>query len=158
MSRIPILKAFTTGLMFIVPWLLLLALLADSSAVSAQNNPASAIANAATIHRRISVGMTEDETQIKATPGMVLSITATNTNAAARYLKCYNLTAANAAPGTSTPWLSLAIPAAANPLQVEFPVGAFFSVALTCALVTGAPDSDVAEVAANEVMWAITYK
>ena len=130
----------------------------DFSTVVAPNE--GAIANGATVHRRISVGTTEDETQIKATAGIVLSITATNTNAAARYLKCYNLTAANAAPGTSTPWLALAIPPAATSghLDVTFPVGAIFSTALTCALVTGAADSDVAEVAASEIMWFITYK
>lgn len=118
-----------------------------------------AIANAATVHSRLSAGTTEDETQIKATAGAVLSITATNTNAAARYLKCYNLTAANAAPGTSTPWLRLAIPPlASGVLEATFPVGAAFSVALTCAVVTGSADSDVAEVAAGEIMWFITYK
>jgi len=111
-------------------------------------------------HSKISVGLTEDETQIKATAGVVLSITATNTNAAARYLKCYDLTAANAAPGTSTPWLRLAIPPAATsgPLVVSFPSGALFATALTCALVTGSADSDVTEVAAGEIMWFITYK
>ena len=116
--------------------------------------------SAALLHRKISAGATEDETQIKATPGAVYSITATNSNAAARYLKCFNLTAANAAPGTSTPWLALAVPPAATsgPLTVAFPSGAQFSVALTCALVTGAADTDVAEVAANELMWAITYR
>jgi hypothetical protein len=119
-----------------------------------------AIANGATVHSKISVGTTEDETQIKATPGIVLSITATNTNAAARYLKCYDLTAANAAPGTSTPWLRLAVPPAATSgaLHVTFPSGAIFTTALTCALVTGSADSDVAEVAAGELMWLITYK
>lgn len=126
----------------------------------AQDSPAGAIANAATMHRKISVGLTEDETQIKATPGAIYSITATNTNAAARYLKCYDLTAANAAPGTSTPFLALAIPPAATSghLAVTFPAGVRFATALTCALVTGAADSDVAEVAANEIMWAISYK
>jgi hypothetical protein len=131
-----------------------------ASAPTAQNNPAGAIANGALTHSKISVGTTEDETEIKATQGIVLSITATNTNAATRYLKCYNLTAANAAPGTSTPWLRLAIPPAATsgPISVTFPVGALFTTALTCALVTGSADSDVAEVAAGEIMWFITYK
>lgn len=131
-----------------------------ASASVEQNDPTGAIANGASVHSRVSVGTTEDETQIKATPGIVLSITATNTNAASRYLKCFNLTAANAAPGTSTPWLRLAIPPAATSghLHVTYPVGAIFSTALTCALVTGAADSDVTEVAANEIMWFITYK
>lgn len=128
-------------------------------AVSARQNEG-AIANGASTHRRISVGTTEDETAIKATPGIVLSITATNTNAAARFLKCYNATAANTTPGTTTPWLSLAIPPAATsaPLQATFPSGAIFDTALTCALVTGAADNDVTEVAASEILWFITYK
>jgi hypothetical protein len=126
--------------------------------LGAQNE--GAIANAATIHAKISVGTTEDETQIKATAGAVYSITATNTNAAVRYLKCFNLTAANAAPGTSTPLLRVAVPGAATggDITMTYPQGAAFTVALTCALVTGAADSDVAEVAANEIMWVITYK
>jgi hypothetical protein len=119
-----------------------------------------AIANGATTRSYLSVGVTEDEAEIKATPGIVLSITATNSNAAVRYLKCYNLTAANASPGTSTPWLRLAIPAAVTggALHVTFPVGAVFSTALTCALVTGAADSDATEVAASEVMYFLTFK
>lgn len=143
-------------------WLAIAALLMAWAAVfsTAAAQHEGAIANAASGHRKISVGTTEDETQIKTTPGAVFSITATNSNAAARYLKCFNLTAANAAPGTSTPWLSLAIPPAATsgPLHVSFPSGVLFDTALTCALVTGAADSDVTEVAANEVMWFITYK
>lgn len=133
---------------------------AGTSARVGQNDPTASIANGATTHSYVSVGVTEDETQIKATPGIVLSITATNTNAAARYLKCYNLTAANAAPGTSTPWLRLAIPPAVTggALSVTYPVGALFSTALTCALVTGPTDADVVEVAASEIMWFITYK
>lgn len=142
---------------------LVLAIAGSAPAITArleQNDPTGAIANAASVSSKISVGTTEDETQIKATAGTVLSITATNTNAAARYLKCYDLTAANAAPGTSTPWLRLAIPPAptSGALHVTFPVGARFGTALTCALVTGSADSDVAEVAAGEVMWFITYK
>lgn len=139
--------------------LLMIAMVAIMAVLSrpshAQNE--GAIANAASVHSRISVGTTEDETQIKATPGAVYSISATNVNAAVRYLKCFNLTAAVAAPGTSTPWLRLAVPAAGS-INVTFPQGAFFSVALTCALVTGVADSDVAEVAANELIWTITYK
>jgi hypothetical protein len=132
---------------------------AGTPPLRAQNAVDGAIANAALVHSRISVGTTEDETQIKATPGAIYSITATNINAAARYLKCYNLTAAVAAPGTSTPFVRFAIPpSASGPLNVTFPQGALFSVALTCALVTGVADSDVAEVAANEVIWTITYK
>jgi hypothetical protein len=148
------------GLVVGIFWLVLLAAGGPAVRTVRAQDTTGAIANGATAVSYLSVGVTEDETQIKATAGIVLSITATNTNAAARYLKCYNLTAANAAPGTSTPWLRLAIPPAVTggQLSVTFPVGAAFSTALTCALVTGSADSDVAEVAAGEIMWFITYK
>jgi hypothetical protein len=48
--------------------------------------------------------------------------------------------------------------AGARDSSVVYPSGAQFTVALTCALVTGAADSDVTEVAANEVMWSIAYR
>jgi len=140
---------------------LLLGLIAATPIMFAQpNDPTGAIANGAAVNSRLSVGLTEDEAQIKATAGILLSITATNTNAAARYVKCFNQTAANAVPGTSTPWLRLAIPPATTGgvLHATFPNGSFFDTALTCSLVTGAADSDVTEVAATEVAWFITYK
>jgi len=109
----------------------------------------------------ISVGTTEDEHAVKASAGRLFSITATNTNAAVRYLKCENDTAANTAPGTDTPELRIAIPGATTGagFTTSFaPAGWAFSTALTCWLVTGAADSDVAEVAANEIMVFYTYK
>lgn len=109
----------------------------------------------------LSVGTTEDEHAVKASAGRLFSITATNTNAAVRYLKCENDTAANTAPGTDTPELRIAIPGATTGagFTAHFgPAGFAFSNGLTCWLVTGAADSDVAEVAANEIMVFYTYK
>ena len=108
----------------------------------------------------ISAGSTEDEHAVKATAGTLYSITVTNTNAAVRYLKCENDTAANTAPGTDTPEFRMAIPGATTGAGVttSFPMGWSFSTALTCWLVTGAADSDVAEVAANEIMVFFTYR
>lgn len=108
----------------------------------------------------ISAGSTEDEHAVKATAGTLFSVTATNTNAAVRYLKCENDTAANTAPGTDTPELRIAIPGATTGagFTTTFPKGWTFSTALTCWIVTGAADSDVAEVAANELMVFYTYK
>lgn len=108
----------------------------------------------------ISAGSTEDEHAVKATAGTLYSITVTNTNAAVRYLKCENDTAANTAPGTDTPEFRMAIPGATTGagFTTSFPMGWSFSTALTCWLVTGAADSDVAEVAANEIMVFYTYR
>lgn len=109
----------------------------------------------------ISVGTTEDEHPVKTSAGTLYSITATNTNAAVRYLKCEADTAANTVPGTDTPELRIAIPGATAGAGITTnfgPSGWAFPNALTCWLVTGAADSDVAEVAANEIMLFYTYK
>ena len=110
------------------------------------------------VHYRTAAGVTEDETEIKATAGQLLAITVSNTNAAARYLRCYNLTAAATTPGTSTVFLGFALPAGSSISHTFGPTGLIFSTALTCTLTTGAADTDVTEVAANEVKWVITYK
>jgi hypothetical protein len=101
----------------------------------------------------ISAGATEDEHAVKATAGRLHSILATNTAAAVAFLKCENDTAANTAPGTDTPEFRLAIPGATTgagfiAANVDWP----FATAWTCWIVTGAADSDVAEVGANAVM------
>lgn len=124
--------------------------------VQSQTNPPGDRVNYLT-----SAGVTEDETQIKATPGKLMSVVVTNTNAAVRYFRCYNLTAANTTPGTSTVFLGFAIPglATGDGIAHNFGTnGAAFSVALTCTLTTGAADSDTTEVAANEIKWTITYR
>lgn len=113
------------------------------------------------VHYRTSAGATEDEHEIKATAGRLFSVAFTNTNAAARYVRCYNLTAANTTPGTSTVFWGLAIPGATtgSGLMHSFgPNGMAFSTALTCTFTTGAADSDVAEVAANEIKATYTFK
>lgn len=115
----------------------------------------------ASVHYRTSAGSTEDEHEIKGSAGRLFSITATNTNAAARYLRCANQVAASTTPGTTTVFLGLAIPGATTGagFTTNFgPAGIAFSTGLTCWLVTGAADSDVAEVAANEIKVIYTYK
>jgi hypothetical protein len=110
--------------------------------------------------RYISAGATEDEHAVKTSAGTLYSITATNTNAAVRYLKCEADTAAGTAPGTDTPEIGIAIPGATTGagFTTTFPLGYSFTTGLTCWLVTGAADSDVAEVAANEIMVFYTVK
>jgi len=110
--------------------------------------------------RYISAGATEDEHAVATAAGTLYSITATNTNAAVRYLKCEADTTAGTAPGTDTPEIGIAIPGATTGagFTTTFPVGYSFSTGLTCWLVTGAADSDVAEVAANEIMVFYTVK
>lgn len=121
--------------------------------------PVGGASGGATPLRYISVGSTEDEHAVCTAQCTLYSITVTNVNAAVRYLKCENDTAANTAPGTDTPELALAVPGATTGagFTTQFPAGALFTNGLTCWLVTGAADSDVAEVAANELMVFYTY-
>jgi hypothetical protein len=115
----------------------------------------------ASVHYRTSAGSTEDEHEVKGSAGRLFSITATNTNAAARYLRCANQVIGSTTPGTTTVFLGLAIPGATAGagFTTNFgPAGIAFSTGLTCWLVTGAADSDVAEVAANEIKVIYTYK
>jgi len=110
--------------------------------------------------KRTSAGATEDEHEIKASAGVLYSITTTNTNAAVRYLRCANQVAASTTPGTTTPVIDLAIPGATTGagFTTSFPQGFAFSTGLTCWLVTGAADTDVAEVAADEIKVFYTFK
>ena len=115
----------------------------------------------ASTNYHVSVGTTEDETEIKATAGRLMGIQITNVNAAVRYFRCANLTAANTVPGTSAVFYGVAVPGATTGagLVANFgPSGLAFSTALTCWLTTGAADTDVAEVAANDLKWNIQYK
>ena len=107
----------------------------------------------ATPVRYISVGTTEDKHAVCTGPCRVESILAGNVAATVAFLKCENDTSANTAPGTDTPEFSMPIPGAATGggFMAPFPVGKYFSNALTCWIVTGKADSDVAEVVANDV-------
>lgn len=115
----------------------------------------------ASLNHHVSVGTTEDETEIKATAGRLLSIQITNSAATVAYFRCANLTAANTTPGTSTVFYGLAVPGSTTGAGVTAnfgPMGIAFSTALTCWVVTGKAESDVAEVGANDVQWNIQYK
>ncbi len=120
---------------------------------------ASATSGASTL-KYTSAGSTEDEHAVCTGPCNIYSITITNTNASARYMRCENDTAANTTPGSETVELDLAIPGATTGagFTATFPLGAAFSTAATCWLVTGAADTDVAEVAANEIKVFYTFK
>ena len=109
---------------------------------------------------RNSAGTTEDEHAVCTGPCTVYSVTATNHNAAIAFLRCENDTAANTTPGSETVELDLAIPGSATGAGItfSFPVGASFSTALTCWVVTGEADTDVAEVAVNDVKLFYTRK
>lgn len=115
----------------------------------------------ASLNHKVSAGTTEDETEIKATAGRLLSIQITNSAATVAYFRCANLTAANTTPGTSTVFYGLAVPGATTGAGITANFGSMgvaFSTALTCWVVTGKAETDVAEVGANDIQWNIQYK
>jgi hypothetical protein len=117
-------------------------------------------ANGGDLFSYTSVAAAESEHAVKATPGTLFSIAATNHAAAAAFLRCENDTAANTAPGSETPELDIEIPGntAGAGIVIPFPVGYTFSNALTCWIVTGEAQSDVAEVAADDVKIIYNFK
>lgn len=115
----------------------------------------------ASLHHRISQGSTEDEHEVKGSAGRLFAINVTNTNAAVRYLRCANQVIGSTTPGTTTVFYGMAIPAATTGAgyTASFgPKGIAFSTGLTCWLVTGAAETDVAEVAANEINVNYVYE
>lgn len=99
---------------------------------------------------------TTNATNIKASAGTVWSIVASNINAAARYLKVYNLAAAPTV-GTSVPVFTLKIPADDVIRLDGGPNGIRFATGIAIALTTENTDAGTTAVAANEIKIATTF-
>jgi len=115
----------------------------------------------ATNKHYVSVGTTEDEVEVKAAAGRVMSIQVSNTASEEAYLRCAQLTAVNTTPGTSTVYWGMAIPGSTTGagMTANFgPAGMVFTPALTCWVVTDKAETGVTEVAAGDVQWNIQYK
>lgn len=111
------------------------------------------------ISRTISASGTNG-TSVKASPGQVYTIMATNLNAAVRYLKLYNKASAPTV-GTDTPVMTLAIPgntAGAGFMLDTGGMGIAFATGIALAITTGIADSDTGAVAANEIVVNLLYK
>jgi hypothetical protein len=98
-----------------------------------------------------------NSTNIKASSGLVYSINACNTNAAARYLKLYNKATAPTC-GTDIPALRVMIPATNCTQPIVVPFGLSFPLGIGICIVTGATDADNTSTAANEQTVNIAYK
>jgi hypothetical protein len=110
------------------------------------------------LKRYISVGTTEDESQVKATAGTILSISARISHATAdAFLKCTNLTAASTTPGTSAIFYEMLIPAGPSGM-VDGNINATFDTALTCYIVLSKADTAVDEVGAGDVSYNLRYR
>ncbi len=94
---------------------------------------------------------TTNGTSVKASAGQVGYIMATNTNAAARFLKLYNKASAPTV-GTDTPVHTFLIPGNTSGFTINAGCGMEFTTGIAFAITTGVADSDNTAVAANEIV------
>lgn len=108
-----------------------------------------------------SIDLDETEEEVKATAGTVYSVVALNLTAAPLYLKLYNATAATVVVGSTTPLITIPIPANADSDGAGFvlnvPQGIAFGTAITAAVTTGVADADTGAPGANEAVVNIFY-
>lgn len=109
----------------------------------------------ASIVRIVSTGSSADETQVKATAGVVVGIIAVNVDTTACYLQLYNATAANTSVGTTTPVITFPLPPSGG-VAFSLPTGITFSTAITAALTTtiGGSTSVTADKAVVTILYA----
>jgi len=133
--------------------------MADVRPLGGEHEIVPAIAGGLSIFRSLDIDETEEE--VKATAGQVFGWFITNLASTVRYVKFYNGTAATVVVGTTTPLLTLAIPAnGTNGVGANLlgPYGISFSTAICVAATTGVLDNDTGASAANEVVVNIFYK
>jgi hypothetical protein len=129
----------------------------DGGAGVTSANTARTVDATVLMKRYISAGATEDESEVKATAGVLRSVSARNAHStAAAHLKCTNATAANTTPGTTAIFYEMIIPPAGG--FVDTDINAAFSTALTCYIVLGKADNAVDEVAASDVSYNLRYE
>jgi hypothetical protein len=94
-------------------------------------------------------------TVVKGSAGTVYGITASNINAAVRYLKLYNSTTVTV--GTTTPAIVIPIPAGGIVNLNLGAIGQRFATGICIGMTTGAADNDTGAVAAGEIKAMISY-
>lgn len=120
--------------------------------------PVAHTAGGATPYKLVSAAST-NATSVKASAGQVYMITASNVNAAVRYLKLYNKASAPTV-GTDTPVFTFAIPGNTAGAGTNIPVpavGLAFSTGIAFALTTEATDAGTTGVAASEIVINLAY-
>ncbi len=98
-------------------------------------------------------------TSVKASAGTLYMLTASNTNAAARYLKIYNKASAPTV-GTDVPVYTFLIPGSSTGAGTNIPLpaqGIALGTGFALALTTGAADADTGAVAASEIVVNYAY-
>jgi hypothetical protein len=104
-----------------------------------------------------SLDVDETEEQIKASAGQLYGYYLANMAAAARYFKFYGTTAANVTVGTTTPDVTIPLPAGAA-ANAEFSSGVAFAAGITIAATTGLADNDTGAPDAGDCIANIFYK
>jgi hypothetical protein len=114
-----------------------------TSAGTVTNTPATPTASI------VNSAATTNGTIVKATAGTIYGIVASNTNAAARFLKLHN--AATVTPGTTPVALTIPIPPA-GVVSIDWgPLGMRFATGICLSITGAAGDSDTTAILANEV-------
>jgi hypothetical protein len=104
-----------------------------------------------------SLDIDETEEDVKTSAGQLFGYFFFNAAVTTHYIKFYNATAANTTVGSTTPVLTLPMPAGAA-ANISFPWGIVFSTAICVAATTGVADNDTGEPATNAVVINVFYK
>lgn len=110
--------------------------------------------NGGQLHRLISAA-TINATNVKAEPGRISWLRASNTGAAAVYLKIYDKAAAPD-PAADTPIMTLVIPAEQT-IDVNVPAGIYCSTGISYLITAAVGDTDTTAIPANDVIVNMQY-
>lgn len=102
----------------------------------------------------------DDETQIKGSAGVLLSISGRNSSADTdAFVRCVNQVAASTTPGSTTVVYEMLLPYGGGFVQGSLgPAGVTFSTGITCYLATGVAVSDTTDPAENAVVVNVVYR
>lgn len=130
-----------------------------ASTAAATTDPAMVVGlspNMATTAAAINSAASTNATSIKASAGTVFSVVCSNTGAAAAFVKLYNLATAPTV-GTSTPIITISIPASGT-VTIDFGTfGYRFATGIALAITNLAADTDTTAVAAAQVKVLASY-
>jgi hypothetical protein len=103
------------------------------------------------------IDVDETEDAVKTSAGKLYGWFWYNDGAAEVYIKYYNDTVANVVVGTTTPFMTIPIPAG-SASNIEWSMGIPFSAAITVAATTAAATADTGAPAANQVVGFSLYQ
>lgn len=108
-----------------------------------------------------SLDLDETEEDVKTSAGQIYGIWFANRATSTRYLKIYNLTAANTTVGSSTPVITMPLPGnTTDTISGVFSstMGIAFDTAICMAATTGIADADTGAPGANDVVVNVFYR